>query len=269
MASRKAQKEQARAVRLAQQQAAASRAQRNRRLQIFGGLTALAAIVVVVAIVVSSGGSNTGPVTSAQARADYATVHSLLAGIPQHGTELGNPKAPVTLTYYGDLECPFCRAFTVTPGYFPEFITKQVRTGRVKVQYKSFCTATCNDHSQSVFDEQQVAAYAAGKQNLFWDYAELFYHEQEDELLSYVNSTWLTNLARQIPPLNIARWQAAQRDKTLLRQVTDDGNAGLAAGVTSTPTIVLSGPKGTETATGAGGGIPDYGNLMTTLRAVS
>ena len=35
------------------------------------------------------------------------------AGIPQSGNALGNPTAPVTLEYFGDLECPICREFTL------------------------------------------------------------------------------------------------------------------------------------------------------------
>ena len=47
MASRKEQKEQARAARIAQEQGAAAKAQRTRRLQIFGGVIAIAVIVIV------------------------------------------------------------------------------------------------------------------------------------------------------------------------------------------------------------------------------
>ena len=50
--------------------------------------------------------------------------------------------------------------------------------GKVKVVYRSFCTATCNGPDPSVFNTQQVAGLAAGKQNKFWQYTELFYHEQ-------------------------------------------------------------------------------------------
>ncbi len=40
-----------------------------------------------------------------------------------------------------------------------------VATGKVKVDYRSFCTATCNNHPQSVFNQQQVAAYAAASRS--------------------------------------------------------------------------------------------------------
>ena len=44
-----------------------------------------------------------------------------------------------------------------------ETIVKRLETGNAKLDYKSFCTATCNDWSQAEFNTQQVAAYAAGK----------------------------------------------------------------------------------------------------------
>ena len=173
MASRKEQKEQARAARLQQEQEHAAKTARTRRFAIFGGVIAIAVIVIVVAIAISSGGSsNNSSVNKAQAKATYATVNSLIGGIPQTGTVLGQPKAKVTMTYYGDLECPICRDFTLD--YFPQFVQDQVRTGKVKVDYRSFCTASCNNTTvsdpQAVFNTQQVAAYAAGKQNLFWYY---------------------------------------------------------------------------------------------------
>ena len=42
-----------------------------------------------------------------------AEVSSLVGGIPQNGNVLGNPNAPVTLEYFGDLECPICKEFTL------------------------------------------------------------------------------------------------------------------------------------------------------------
>jgi protein-disulfide isomerase len=265
MASRKEQKEQARAARVAQEQEAAAQAQRTRRIQIFGGVVAIAVIVIVAAIVISSGGGSNNTASKGQ----YAAVNKLLAGIPQNGTVLGNPSAKVTMTYYGDLECPICRDFTVTPGYFSQFIKDDVATGKVKVDYRSFCTATCNNHPQSVFNEQQVAAYAAGKQKLFWDYAELFYHEQQDETVSYVNSTWLTNLAKQIPKLNISTWEADQKDPALLSQLTSDNSAASQAGVSGTPSLFISGPKGSKQVIGASDSIPDAADLEAAVQAVS
>jgi protein-disulfide isomerase len=274
MASRKEQKEQARAARIAQEQGAAAKAQRTRRLQIFGGVIAIAVIVIVVAIVVSSGGSSgnpsTGLATGKSKTQLVSSVNKELQGIPQTGVTLGNPKAPVTMTYFGDLECPICRDFTLNT--FPQFVQNQVRTGKVKVIYRSFCTATCGGNfsqaqSQKFFNSQQVAAYAAGKQNLFWQYADLFYHEQKEEDTGYATDSYLTGLAKQIPGLKLATWNTDRTDPSLLDQVNADQTYAAKASLPGTPSLIMKGPKGEELVDN--GNLPDYSDLATAVQTVS
>jgi len=52
-----------------------------------------------------------------------------------------------------------------------------------------------------------VAALAAGKQNHFWDYTELFYRQQGTEGTGYVNDSYLAGLAGQVPGLNLSTWR--------------------------------------------------------------
>jgi protein-disulfide isomerase len=268
MASRKEQKEQARARRLEQERQASAKAQQRRRYMMLGGVLAVAAVVIVVAIVVSSGGGNSsaGLQKGHDATKTYAQVNHLLHGIPQQGATLGDPKAPVTMTYFGDLQCPICRDFTLND--FPQFVQKQVRTGNVKVVYKSFCTATGCPQNQQTFNAQQVAALAAGKQRLFWDYTELFYHEQGQEGSGYVSTAYLDGLARQIPKLNLNKWKSDQGDPALLSQVQGDEQAAAAQSLSGTPTLIMAGKKGAETVQGTGGALPNYDNLAAAVQAV-
>lgn len=266
MASRKEQKEQARARRLEQEKAAAAKAQRTRRFQIFGGVIVAAVVVIVVAIVVSTSGGGGG---SAQlqhgqsARDTYAQVNRLLGGIPQQGVTLGNPHAPVTMTYFGDLECPICKELTLDS--LPQFIQQQVRPGHVKVVYRSFCTATGCPQNQSTFDTQQVAAYAAGKQNLAWQFIELFYHQQGEEDTGYVNEDYLHGLASQIPSLNVDRWKTDRGNPALLSQVQADEQAANDKQLSGTPSLIMSGSKGSELLPQA---VPTYNQLAAAVQAV-
>jgi protein-disulfide isomerase len=171
--TRKGRREQARAERKAIEAAAAQSAQRTRMLQL-GGVIGAVVVIVVVILLATGGGKKAGLATKGtQANHEVAAVTSLIGGIHQTGNVLGNPKAPLTLQYFGDLECPICREFTL--GALPELISKYVRTGKMKIEYHSLETAT---REQETFRTQQVAALAAGKQNLAWYYIELFYHEQ-------------------------------------------------------------------------------------------
>jgi protein-disulfide isomerase len=114
MASRTKQKEEARARRLAEERAASERNRRNRRTRMLGGvlLGAIAVIAIAIAISSSGGASHSAPAaTSSAAKQSASSVSTLLAGIPQSGVTLGSPAAKVTVTEFGDLECPICASF--------------------------------------------------------------------------------------------------------------------------------------------------------------
>lgn len=266
MASRTKQKEEARARRLAEEQARAQRIRRQQRLRMVGGTVLGAIVIVVVLVLVNSGGGKKGGLqTGTQANATSASVNQLLTGIPQSGATLGNPKAPVTMTYYGDYQCPVCKDFTVSGG-FPQLVANDVRSGKVKVVYKSFCTATCNGPDPNVFNTQQVAGLSAGEQSKFWQFTELFYHEQGQENTTYVNENYLQGLAKQIPGLNLTTWQSDRNNASLTSQVNADQSTARSIGVSGTPTLIFKGPKGQAVPNSA---VPTYAQLQQAIKQVS
>jgi protein-disulfide isomerase len=239
--TRKQRREQARGERKALEQAEAARAARRTRLTQLGIVLAIvAAIIVAIVIATGGGGKKTVAPKSKEANTQVAEVTSLVGGIPQSGNVLGSPSAPLTLKYYGDLECPICKEFTL--GVLPALIPKYVRTGKLRIEYLSLETAT---REPEVFKTQQVAALAAGKQNRAWDFIELFYHEQGEEGSGYVNEKYLQGLASQVPGLNLASWTTARSDPALSNEVTADAQAANNAGFTGTPSFQLGKTGGT------------------------
>jgi len=264
MASRKEQKEQARARREAEERARAARQRQQRRLRMVIGSVLVAVAIVAVLIAVSSGGgSASGLQTGTSSAKTMATVQKLLTGIPQSGVTLGSSSAPVTMTYYGDLQCPICRDFTLTGGFEP-LVANEVRAGKVKIVYKAFETAT---KDPSVFRTQQVAALAAGQQQRFWNFAELFYREQGTEGSNYVSESYLSGLARQIPGFNLTKWQTDRSSSTLATSITTDEQAGTKLGVQGTPTLIMTGPKGS--AVPGNGSVPAYSDLQAAYKKVA
>jgi protein-disulfide isomerase len=134
------------------------------------------------------------------------------------------------------------------------------------VVYAAFCTATCNGPAPNEFPTQQVAALAAGKQNLFWQFTELFYRQQGSETDPYVTESFLDGIARQVSGLNFAQWKAARGDAKLTRQVTSEQNTARQIGVSGTPTLVFKGPKGQAVPSSA---VPTYAQLEQAIKQVS
>jgi protein-disulfide isomerase len=258
VASRKQQKEALRAQREQVHAQLRSQQQRRRRIWTLGGVVSVVIVAAAVAIIASSGGGagkTTGSglknvvshfTSNADAVADMASV---ISGIPQSGNRLGNPHAKVTVTEYGDLVCSTCDAFALTSE--PEFIADEVRTGKAKLLYRAVDTAS-ETANQSEFVDGQVAARSAGLQNLEWDYILLMYNEQpisiggkDSELVPYISTAYLQNIAQQVPGLNLIKWQQGLTNSTLIGDVATDGKTANQLGVDSTPTVFLSGPKGT------------------------
>src|SRR6201999_2060431 len=90
-----------------------------------------------------------------------------------------------------------------------------------------------------IFQSQQVAALAAGKQKLMWHYVELFYHEQGEEDTGYVTESYLQGLASQVPGLNLSDWSSDRNDPAFANQVTSDEQAANQAGFTGTPSFLI------------------------------
>jgi protein-disulfide isomerase len=182
------------------------------------------------------------PLTPHAASAGYRAVNALIGGLPQSGRHLGSPRAPVSLAVYGDLECQQCRHFLWSTG-FARFVSSDVRSGQAQVVYRSMCTSTCDSRVMRAFDAQQAAAYAAGEQGLFWQYALLFYREQGRAGAGYVTRRYLAGLADQVLGLNVQRWQTVRRSGGLLNQVRVEQRAATRAHVLGTPTLNFRGPK--------------------------
>lgn len=235
--TRSERRRQARAARIALERARVERDLRRRRLALLAAIGGLAATAIAAIVIATGQGAQPAKVTprSAEATAVRAQVSGTLSGVPQHGNVLGSTSARVTLQYYGDLQCPVCRDFTVN--VLPSLTSRWVREGRLKIEYRSLETAT---REPEVFVDQQVAALAAGEQNRMWNFLETFYGEQQEEGTGYVTEEFIRGIAAQVPGLSAARWSAARGDVTLAEAVEADAQAAAAARLNGTPAFLIA-----------------------------
>jgi protein-disulfide isomerase len=208
-----------------------------------GAAAALALVTSVTAIVLTSGGSTQAEQQSSKTSALGRSIDALLDGVPQSGNALGSPSAPVTLQFFGDLECPTSREFTLE--FLPSVIARWVRGGKLRIEYRSLRTAT---RDAEVFMAQQTAALAAGMQSKLWHYIESFYHQQGLEGSGYVTDGFLRKLAEQTPGLNFERWSGDREEPSLAAEVASDEQIAAGRGLHSTPSLLIghtsSGPAG-------------------------
>lgn len=167
-----------------------------------------------------------------------AGVEALFAGIPQQSAALGNSTAPVTLQFFGDLECPEARQ--VMLGVMPLLIRKWVRGGELRIVYRPRKAETI---WPDIYAKEEVAALAAGGQGKAWQYLDVFYHRQGPEFTRYAISHFRQAIAEKVPGLDLAKWRAAQRKPSLGREVKRDAQLASARGIRQTPAFLI-GPTG-------------------------
>lgn len=191
-------------------------------------LIAIGIVVGVIALGGSGGSSSSANATTLPSAGD---AQQLLAGIPQHGTVLGKPSAPVTMTEWIDLQCPYCQQFETQA--LPVLIRKYVRTGKLKVDARLI--GFLGPDSQ----RGRLAALAAGKQNKLFNLAELLYYNQGPENTGWLNDDLLASAAVSIPGLD-AQQVLSERNSS---QISNEANAldtqAQEQGVNSTPTILV------------------------------
>jgi protein-disulfide isomerase len=203
-------------------------------------LLLLTAIIVVASAHSGNSASRRHLVLPRESNATKRT-YALLESIPQHGAVLGYPKAPVTLQFFGDLQCLDSR--WVMLGALPFVIRRWVRTGKLRIRFRSTETDTRGAGGWFEFREQQVAALAAGKQGKLWHFIDVFYREQGPEFTGYVDEAFLDRIAEQAG-LDMERWEEArQPPEDWVPQIEAEEALAKAKRLDETPSFLI-GPTG-------------------------
>lgn len=214
-------------------------------IKLASGAVFLAIVVVVALIVVNSSSDSGGDAENIEGAAEVA---SSLQGIPQNEMVLGDPKAPVELVEFGDLQCPVCKGFAEE--ILPPIIENQVKNGEVKIDFRNFTIIG----PQSV--DAGAAALAAGAQGRGWNFVELFYKNQGAENSGYADDAFLKAVAEGAGVQDMAKWN---EDRKLLRaEVEETSQEAQELNFSGTPSFAIQGPStkglepiGTPSSTGA------------------
>jgi protein-disulfide isomerase len=203
---------------------------------------------LIVASVVGSGGMEkaaptetavAAPTTSTDASsvAGSSETARLFRGIPQRLNVLGNPKAPVTMIEFADLQCPFCRAFALDA--LPAIVREYLRPGKVKLVFAGI--AFIGPDSETALR----ATYAAGLQSRLWNFLDLLYRNQGAENSGWVTDDLLRSVGESIPGLDVDAMLTARQGQPVTNALAASQQQSTSAHVNQTPTFFAGKSGGT------------------------
>jgi len=230
MSSRKEQREQARAERQANEQAQAAQAARKRRLVQLGAVAGVVLVAIAIVIAISQSGGDSG--NGGGGTTSATETQRLFAGIPQKGEALGNAGAAVTMQEFADLQCPFCREYTLN--VLPTLVKNYVRTGKVRLVFRP--VVFLGEDSEPA----ARAALAAGRQNLLWQYVDLFYRNQGEENSGYVTDAFLRKIGEGVKGLDVEKMMADMNSSAVTAQLTEAQSLSDRLKVEGTPSFFLN-----------------------------
>jgi protein-disulfide isomerase len=194
------------------------------------GIAAFLAVIAVAAIVIVSQSGSDEP------SKESGDVDKLLAGIPQDGSVLGDPDAPVTLVEFADLQCPACQAASET--IIPDVISGPVKSGKASYEFNNWAILGPDSTTAA------KAALAASEQNLMQQYVENFYADQGTENSGYVTDDFLKDIAEKAGIPDMDKWEA-DRDLPKWDQVLlEVDNQAIDSSFTGTPTFAIKNADG-------------------------
>jgi protein-disulfide isomerase len=240
------------------------RRQANPRvLAVAGGIAVLAIVGIVLGVTLTGGGKkipagvpSVGSIQSGLPGS--AEVEAMYKGIPQKGTFLGNPFAPVQMVIYIDLQCPICQNYETTA--MPTLITKYVRPGKVRVELKPWAFI-----GPDSFRGQQ-ATFAAAKQNKAFNFAQVLYDNQGTENTGWLTDAMVAQIGASVPGMQVPQLVADTSSSTVKKQASTVDASAQVNNVTGTPTVFVGKTGSKPALVGSPGAAP---TLAETEAAIS
>lgn len=166
---------------------------------------------------------------------------------------IGNENAPLTMAYWFDYQCPFCKAIDVghpqipVQPSMPMLIKDYVETGKLKILFKDFAFLGP--------DSMAAAEYKSAVWELhpdkFYEWHEAMLEAQDEEHGGFGNEASILELIKKIPGMDANKLKAlvAKNKAAYDAKIAADQKEGASFGIQGTPGFII----GTQSIDGAVG----------------
>jgi protein-disulfide isomerase len=247
-----------------------------RALAIAGGVVLIVVIAVVLGVVLSGGSGGGGGVVSTSDMQNLPAIGSqswagslpgaseangLFKGIRQKGLVLGNPKAPVEMEMFIDVQCPVCQAYEVDD--LSTVVKDDIANGKVQLHLKPWAFLGPQSFTG------RYGLIAAADQNKGYEYAKVLYDNQGPEESGWLSGKEMAIIAASVNGLNLARWRDDVNSSTSKSTASAVDKLATQKKVEGTPTIFIGCTGGKLSDVTAPGSAPTLQDTQQAINAAA
>lgn len=202
----------------------------------------VAGLLIAGAVLWNGSNPSTG---SEQAGSPQAGAKVDIKNVKTEGAPfIGSESAPVTIAFWSDFQCPFCKQFELNT--FPQIVKDYVDTGKVKVVFMDFSFLGQDSIAAAIYSRSVWKLYP----NQYFAWRTAMYDEQDEEGdQGFGDAASIDKLNVTIAGIDAAKVAADVKANTSTYQAAIDADKAEAqkAGINATPSFVI----GTQAIQGA------------------
>lgn len=149
---------------------------------------------------------------------------------------IGDPSAPITMAFWSDFQCPFCKQFELTT--LPLIVKEYVETGKAKIVFMDFNFLGSDSNTAGLYNRSVWKLYP----NQYFAWRTAMYEAQDEEGdQGFGDAASIDKLNATIPGIDVAKVAADVQANAAAYQAEADADKreGQKVGVNATPSLIV------------------------------
>ena len=156
---------------------------------------------------------------------------------------IGDANAPVTLAYWSDYQCPFCKAVELGGVHgisivaaIPTLVKEYVETGKLRIIFKDFAFLSEDSVTAALYDHAIWDLYP----KKYWEWREAMYESQDEEHGGFGDAVSIDALNAKISGIDVAKVKAqiVKNTDAYTAAIEADKAEGAKFGIQGTPGFI-------------------------------
>ncbi|MDY6778702.1 MAG: thioredoxin domain-containing protein [Candidatus Nanohaloarchaea archaeon] len=152
---------------------------------------------------------------------------------------MGKSDAPVTIAYWGDFQCPFCKRFEQRT--FPQLVKNYIKQGKARFVFKDFAFLGPDSTTGGIASECVWNQVGNSKPSAYWNWHAKMFDKQDGENKGWGSQSDIVSMTQSVKGVNADQLETCMNNKRsqFKQEIANDKRQGQSVGISGTPGFVI------------------------------